>query len=98
MASTVWLVERLSLCESLFMVWRWIYSTHAGNGLCGCGKCNVTDITACLLVLSRLCCNSGIVCGRPVVGQTFLGKLGLLVEQDGALVVFFGLLSVSSAL
>ena len=36
MAGTVWLVERLSVCEMLLIVWRWICSTHAGSGLCGC--------------------------------------------------------------
>ena len=29
------LEERLSVCERL----RWTCSTHAGNGLCGCGGC-----------------------------------------------------------
>ena len=32
MAGTVWLEERLSVCE---IVRRWTCSTHAGSGLCG---------------------------------------------------------------
>ena len=36
MAGTIWR-ERLSVCERLLIVWRWICSTHAGSGLCGCG-------------------------------------------------------------
>ena len=34
---------------------------------------NVIDVIVNLLVLTRLCCTIGIVCGRlPVVGQNFL--------------------------
>ena len=38
MVGTVWLEERLSVCERLLLiiVWRWICSTHTGSGLCGC--------------------------------------------------------------
>ena len=49
---TVCLEERLSVCEKLLIVWRWIYSTQVGG-----------VVIACLLVLSRLCCTVGIVCG-----------------------------------
>ena len=34
---TVWLEERLSVCERWLIVWRWICSTHTTSGLCGCG-------------------------------------------------------------
>ena len=37
MAGTVWLEKRLSGCERLLIVWRWICSTHAESWLCGCG-------------------------------------------------------------
>ena len=33
---------------------------------------NVKDVIICLSVLWRLYCNSGIVCGLPVVSQNFL--------------------------
>ena len=33
---------------------------------------NVEEVMVCPSVLSRLCCNSGIVCGLPVVCQNFL--------------------------
>ena len=33
---------------------------------------NVIDVIVCLLVLTRLCCIIGIVCGLPVVGGNFL--------------------------
>ena len=33
MAGTVWLKERLSVCERLLNVWRWTCSTHAGSFL-----------------------------------------------------------------
>ena len=38
-----------------------------------------------LLVLSRLCCTTDIVCGLPVVGQ-ISWRIGLLEEQDGTVV------------
>ena len=72
MAGTIWLEEKLSVCERLMNVWRWICSTHAGSELCGCGGGNVNDVIVCLLVLFKLCCTIGIVCGLPMVSQNFL--------------------------
>ena len=48
MAGTVLLEERLSVCERLLIVWKWICSTHAGSGLCGCGGMSL--MYGCLLV------------------------------------------------
>ena len=58
----------------------WICSTHVGSGLCGCGGVwwNVIDVIVCLLMLTRLCCTSGVVCGLPVVSQKFLENGGPL--------------------
>ena len=58
MVGTVWLQERLSVCEMLLLiiVWRWICSTHTRSGLCGCGW-GVVDIV-CLL---GLFCTNDIV-------------------------------------
>ena len=36
MAGTVWLEEKLSVCERLLIVWRWTCSIHTGSGLCVC--------------------------------------------------------------
>ena len=73
----------ISLAEAFQSRWRgtWRRGCQCVKGcwLCGdgfappmqlCGW-NVIDIV-CLLVLSRLCCTIGIVCGLPVVGQNFL--------------------------
>ena len=88
---------RLSGGERLLIVCRWICSTHAGSGLFGCDTIDIV----CLLVLSRLCCTIGIVCGLPVgfrwsVEISF--RTGLLKEQDGAVVgVFWPLSSVPAS-
>ena len=49
---------------------------------------NVNDIIVCLLVLSRLCCTSGSVCGLPVGFRwsvNIFWRMGVLEEQDDAL-------------
>ena len=38
--------ERLSVCERLLIVWRWICSTHTGSGLCGCGGMSLMSLCA----------------------------------------------------
>ena len=82
-AGTIWLEERLSVCERWL---RWTCSTNAGSGLCGCGG---GVVLLCLLVLTRLYCIIGIVC-RLLVGFRWLVKIswrmGLLEEQDGVVV------------
>ena len=48
---------------------------------------NVIDVLVCLLVLTRLCCIIGIVCGLPVGFRWSVEiswRMGLLKEQDGA--------------
>ena len=43
MVGTVWLEERMSVCERSLIVWRWTCSTHAGSGLWwGCGGMSST--------------------------------------------------------
>ena len=49
---------------------------------------NVIDVIVCLLVLTRLCCGSGIVYGLPVVVKIYW-RMGLLEERDGAVVGVF---------
>ena len=53
---------------------------------------NVIDVLVCLLVLTRLCCIIGIVCGLPVGFRWSVEiswRMGLLEEQDGAVVGVF---------
>ena len=67
-AGTFWPEQGLSVRERWLTVWRWCCSTHAE--VC----CvivmgvwwNVVEVMVCPSVLSRLCCNSGIVRGLPV--------------------------------
>ena len=80
MVGTVWLEERLSVCERLLIVWMQEV---------GC-EVVVGDIIVCLLVLSRLC---STVCGLPVVSW----RMGVLDEQDGAVVGVFWPLPSSPA-
>ena len=102
MAVTVWLEEMLSVCERLLSVWRWTYSTHAGS------ECvvvvgvwwNVIDVIVCLLVLTRPCCTIDTVCGLLVGFQWLVQiswRMGLLEEQEGAVVGVFWLLPSGSA-
>ena len=72
-AGSVRLEESLSACEGLVIECRWCCSTHPGIGhtiVLGVWW-NGTDIIVCILMLSRLCCVSGNVCGLPVVSQIF---------------------------
>ena len=75
MAGTVWLEERLSVCEKLLIVWRWPCSTHAESGLCRgvveCHRCHGVPYGVDQAVLYYWHClwSSG---GLPVVGQNFL--------------------------
>ena len=53
---------------------------------------NVIDVIVCLLVLSRLCCTSGIVCGLPVGFRWSVKiswRMGVFEKQDGAVVGVF---------
>ena len=77
-AGTVWLEERLSVCERLLIVWRWTCSTHAGSGLCGCGggvvechrcPCVPFGVDQAVLYYWHCLWTSG---GLPVVGRNFL--------------------------
>ena len=48
---------------------------------------NVINVIVCLLVLTRLCCTIGIVCGLLVGYQWSVEiswRMGLLAEEDGA--------------
>ena len=47
---------------------------------------NVIHVIVYILVLSRQCCTSGIVCVLPVVDQKFFWRVGVLEEQDCAVV------------
>ena len=50
---------------------------------------NVVDVMVCLSLLSRLCCNSGIVCGLLVGFQLSVKtsrRMGALEQYDGAVV------------
>ena len=68
-AGNVQLDESLYACEGLPIVWRWRCSTQRRSGLCHCVGVwwNGTEVTVCILMLSKLCCVSGNVY-RPLVG------------------------------
>ena len=59
---------------------------------------NVIDVLVCLLVLSRLCCTSSIVCEIPVGLVKISRRKGILEEQDGVVVGVFWPLSASGPL
>ena len=54
------------MCEGQSLtVWKWCCSALSWVIMMG-------DVMVCLLMLLRLCCNSGIVCGHSVVSQKLL--------------------------
>ena len=49
-SGTVWLEERLSVCEILLIVWRWTCSTHTGSG--GMSLTSLCAFWCCAVVLA----------------------------------------------
>ena len=75
-----------SMCERWLTVWRW-YSTQEVGCVIVMGS--VVEVMVCPLVLSRLCCNSSIVCGFPVGFRWSVKiswRMAILEQQDGAVV------------
>ena len=75
------------MCERLLVVWRWTCSTHAGSGLCGCGRefhrrhCVPFGVDQAVLLLALF------VDFRWSVDISWI--MGLLEEQDSAVVGMF---------
>ena len=65
MADTVWLEERLSKVVDCVVA---PPSQEVGCVVVVGVWWNVINVIVCLLVLTRLCCTIGIVCGLLVVG------------------------------
>ena len=81
------LEERLSVCERLLIVWIAPPTQEVG---CVVVVGNVINVIVYLLVLFRLCCTIGIVCGLLVGFRwsvEIYWRMGLLEKQDGAVVV-----------
>ena len=75
------------MCERIVIVLGCLCPIHAGSGLSLCwGSSGMSLLTCVTLVLSRLCCTTGTVCG-PSFGFRWSGKIYLRMsipeEQNG---------------
>ena len=77
MEGRVWLEEGLSVCERLLIAMQ-----EVGCVIVMGVWWNVIDVIVCLLVLSWLCCTSGIVCELAFGGRSkFLGEWASLRKR-----------------